>query len=273
MAGDYTIMEHATPRKPELLRIASATGRDRHQVLGLMMEFWAWAETMTVDGTIDIDLKSLATVMGGDVELWRAVRDAGWLETPNGETSAPIVIPRADHWLTNGAKSRLQKNRRQARWRAANPANTASVDREVDVGASTRAPTNGTERNGTEQNRTSGPSGFPDPDSGASGSGQRPDAVPGPSGSGESAFSMMTVDRLRDLNALRSWHKFQSGLSSPVIPSDVQEPLVLVVAAATKSLKKRNPVGYFASLVGKRNWNAITAQERESARRRIGSGC
>lgn len=120
MAGDWTAIEHATPRKTEIMRLAHETGRSRHEVLGLMVEFWAWVETQTGDGNIAIPVSCLPSVIGADVAFWSAVVSVGWIELPadtTAETAPSFSIPRANHWIEKGAKSRLAKNRRQAQWR------------------------------------------------------------------------------------------------------------------------------------------------------------
>jgi hypothetical protein len=44
MAGDWIKVEHATRRKPEILRAAEMLGISRREALGLFMEFWFWLD-------------------------------------------------------------------------------------------------------------------------------------------------------------------------------------------------------------------------------------
>lgn len=84
---------------------------------------------------------------------------------------------------------------------------------------------------------------------------------------GKSAFSGMTTERLRDTAALQSWLEWQATLPSPVIDAADPESIVRLVAAAGKSLRRgKYPVRYFASLVGKRQWDALTPEDLQSAR-------
>ncbi len=144
MAGDWTPFEASTLRKPEVLTIASKTGRTRHEVCGLLMELWCWAGEQTVDGHVDAPVDGLPSAVGGDVAFWDAVIDVGWLEG-NG---AGLFIPNAEKWLTKGAKARLDKTKRQQKWRD----KAADVDAGVDKKAPTEPST--TEENSTEENST-----------------------------------------------------------------------------------------------------------------------
>ncbi len=138
MAGDWIPLEVNMPRKPKVLRIARITGRKRPEVAGLLLDFWAWASNQTTDGILpDMDITDMVlAITDTDEAFWLAVVEVGWLEVHPDR----LVIPRVDEWISRGAKARLLKNVRQARWRG-------NVDAPVDARPSTDAPT-------TEQNRT-----------------------------------------------------------------------------------------------------------------------
>lgn len=91
-------------RKREILAIAKTTARSRHEVAGLMLEFWSWCDSETSDGRIvDVHVDALETMIGGDSRFWLAVQNAGWLTIdPDG-----MVIPNFSRWLGRSAKSRL----------------------------------------------------------------------------------------------------------------------------------------------------------------------
>lgn len=143
MAGDWTPFETATLRKPEVLTIASKTSRSRHEVCGLLMEFWCWAGEQTVDGHVDAPVDGLPSAVGADVDFWQAVIDVGWLER-NGPA---LFIPNAENWITVGAKARLDKTKRQQKWRRG----AKDVDAPVDSDAPTEPST--TEQKRREQKR------------------------------------------------------------------------------------------------------------------------
>lgn len=132
MAGDWIPCEVGLFRKSEVVAIGRRTKRSRHDVGGLMLEFWGWCSNESVDGRVrQIGLEMLPDIIGGDRKFWEAVVDVGWLVV-DGED---LVIPNAARWITKGAKARLQKNRRQAGWR------DARVDGRTSTDTPTRAPT------------------------------------------------------------------------------------------------------------------------------------
>ncbi len=110
---------------PRLVRIARTSSRSRHEVLGLLVHFWAWASCQTVDGYVEgLTVEDLADLVGADLKFWRAVEEAGWLES----SEAGLIVPRASWWLGNGSKARILKNQRQARWREGRRSRVAHVD-------------------------------------------------------------------------------------------------------------------------------------------------
>jgi hypothetical protein len=140
MAGDWIPWCKGLARKPEVLAVAKATGRSRKDVATTLMEFWEWADDQSADGVMpDVGLADLPELFGGtDEAFWLAVIQAGWLQAG----LVGIVLPNYERWLGRNAKRRLEKNRRQANWRAG-----------VGAAASTKAPTTG--QNSTEQGNPS----------------------------------------------------------------------------------------------------------------------
>lgn len=142
MAGDWIPFYVSTPRKSEVLQIARETNRNRHEVIGLLMEFWAWCQGETRDRLLPrLTIGDVCVAVGGDEAFWRAVEVVGWVSF----TDKGIEIPNADNWLSNGAKSRLSKAQRQKRWRENRAEN---VDVSVGAPPSTQASTRGEKRRG-----------------------------------------------------------------------------------------------------------------------------
>ena len=133
MAGDWIPYFVDTARKPEVLMIARNTKRTRHEVIGLLLEFWAWCQSVTHDRLLErLTPGDVCVAVGGDDTFWNAVQDVGWVLFKD----EGIEIPNADSWLSKGAKSRLLATQRQKKWRE----NTKkSVDASVDGSASTNA--------------------------------------------------------------------------------------------------------------------------------------
>lgn len=115
MAGDWIPIETTTPRKSEMLKLAKITGLPVCHVLGIMVSFWCWVSDESVDGLVDADVDALSSLFGTEPKFWRAVLQVGWLK--ERDKDAQLVVPNFDHWLSNGAKSRLRKTRRQGRYR------------------------------------------------------------------------------------------------------------------------------------------------------------
>lgn len=118
MAGDYFPISADLPRKREVVAIANATGRSRHEVIGLCIELWAWAQHETTDGQIvdvcvDGTVDALVTLVGADVLFWCEMVRVGWLKVEGNV----LVIPNFHRWMSKGAKARYLRALRQQRWR------------------------------------------------------------------------------------------------------------------------------------------------------------
>jgi hypothetical protein len=110
MAGDWFAIRTCITRIREVVAIAATTGRDRHQVVGLMVDLWGWVNEESADGSIpSVTPDSLVAVIGADLEFWGAVSAAGWLDV----TAEGLRIPNFERWNGASAKKRLQAQRRK----------------------------------------------------------------------------------------------------------------------------------------------------------------
>lgn len=142
----------------EVIAISAATKMSVYEVVGRLVGFWDWAQRETADGNL-VDLNVDALVDAGVAQksfLLALIRNK-WLrlipdpETPQEHFSwSGLQIPNFNTWLSEGAKARLQKNKRQKNWRGKSKDGRKNVDALVDAPASTDAST--TEQNRTEQN-------------------------------------------------------------------------------------------------------------------------
>jgi hypothetical protein len=153
MAGDWFPLQYWRSRCPEVVRVSSATGRSRHEVLGWICDFWSWVSTESADGRMPgIRLTDLVEILGADAKLWEAFRAVGWIgEDAGGEDGAAgIVVPGWDVWLCESGKKRMKDAQRKRFERAGGGetgAETASAKRPRSVPkASAKSPP-------TEQNR------------------------------------------------------------------------------------------------------------------------
>lgn len=111
MAGEWIPWEKGLARKPEVLAIAKATGLERREVAGTLMEFWEWCDSNSANGELDrLTHEQLPEVVPGtDAAFWIAVATAGWL----GLTPTGLVVPHFGYWLGKSAKRRLKDTRRK----------------------------------------------------------------------------------------------------------------------------------------------------------------
>lgn len=113
MAGDWIKVESSTPDKPEIDRIAQATGLDHDAVLGKCIRFWAWADQQSVDGDALSVTQAFIDRLVFHPGFAKALRGVGWLDGRDGHLSIPGF---ARH---NGesAKKRAQSAKRNANLR------------------------------------------------------------------------------------------------------------------------------------------------------------
>lgn len=118
MAGDWFPMLYWRTRCPEVVAIAAATGRTRHEVLGGLCDLWSWVQSESADGMVrGVRLAHLPDILGFDPPFWAAVAAVNWLaDDPLG-----IVIPGWENWLGESAKKRVQAAKRARKSRAKNP--------------------------------------------------------------------------------------------------------------------------------------------------------
>jgi len=130
-------------RRSEVIRLSAILGIDRHSIVGCLCDFWGWASGESVDGTVDGTVDGIETALSLPPGFIAGMIAVGWLATGK-KPACKITIKNWDRWLSNSAKSRLQKNLRQQKWRRSGVAS-------VDGAASTEArPQNRTEQNNSK---------------------------------------------------------------------------------------------------------------------------
>lgn len=106
MAGDWIKIEHATPDKPEVFRMAMQLGITPEHVSGCLLRVWIWADAQTLDGNAvcvtGVTLDRIACHVG----FAQAMKSVGWLvgdeanysfpnfDRHNGKTSKTRAITR-----------------------------------------------------------------------------------------------------------------------------------------------------------------------------------
>lgn len=116
MAGDWIAIDKTLPMKPEIGIILRSLKVSRAEAVLGCLRVWFWADGVCHAGGVtgaSLDDVDAAAQMPG---FGQAMIAAGWLLSDPGG----ITFPNWGRWNANSAKARLQKNRRQARWREGN---------------------------------------------------------------------------------------------------------------------------------------------------------
>ena len=122
MAGDWIPITLDLSRKREVLLISAKTGLSRYEVMGRLIEFWAWISSESADGTIPGISPDILVAAGPfDAQFIAALEEVGWVAW----NKTGLRIPNFDRWLSRSAKARLLKNQRQADWRSKQSSNIA----------------------------------------------------------------------------------------------------------------------------------------------------
>ena len=113
MAGDWIKVEHATPDKPEVVKMADMLGIDQDAVIGKLLRLWIWADQQSVDGNALSVTDSFIDRCCFHPGFSSALRKAGWLTGSSGRLNLP------NFEKNNGqtAKKRSLTNRRVSKLR------------------------------------------------------------------------------------------------------------------------------------------------------------
>lgn len=106
-------IDHTTPDKPEVIRMAAGLKLDPDAVVGKLVRVWVWADQQSVDGN-DVPVTSaFLDRLTGRKGFASAMRTAGWLTGAEGA----LTFPMFDRHNGETAKARAQTNRRVAEHR------------------------------------------------------------------------------------------------------------------------------------------------------------
>ena len=116
MAGDWIPFDKSLPRKLETIAIAGRTGLSRREVVGLLLEFWAWADEQTEDGILrPMSVRNLSALFADMGEtFFGAMADVGWIR----EDGDAVVLANFGNWMGTSAKRRIKDSRRKRMKRA-----------------------------------------------------------------------------------------------------------------------------------------------------------
>lgn len=114
MAGDWISVEHTTPDKPEVYKIAETLGIDPDAVVGKLVRIWVWADQQTLDGNAPSVTKLLLDRVTHCAGFGEAMEKAGWLRSVDGT----LVFPNFDRHNLETAKQRALTRKRVTKHRA-----------------------------------------------------------------------------------------------------------------------------------------------------------
>jgi hypothetical protein len=131
-------VEHTTPLKPEVLRIARTLGITRDDAFGKVIRFWMWLDAITVDGDVDGLTSQDVDAVVGVSGFANALQSVSWLEID--EQNQMLRVPNFTDHNGESAKLRAGKSKRQNKWRQNKPQKStpSNVDAATSTGPSTR---------------------------------------------------------------------------------------------------------------------------------------
>lgn len=114
MAGDWIPFEKATLDKREIALVADSLHQaDLDKVLGMVLRFWCWADSQTVDGNLPGMTCLMLDTTLKTPGLAAALIKARWLR----ERSHGLFIPNFERHMGSSAKRRLMGALRQEKFR------------------------------------------------------------------------------------------------------------------------------------------------------------
>jgi hypothetical protein len=147
VAGDWIAVRLDIGRDPAVLAMALRLQQSRNEVVGALVQLWAWANEQLVDGNAAGVTVAHVDDLVGVTGFADALVSVGWLEVVEGG----IRFPRFDAWNTESAKKRLLGARRAARHRSRNR-NGGGVTNALPTGEESRVTTPHTPQGGEAVN-------------------------------------------------------------------------------------------------------------------------
>lgn len=112
MAGDWIKVQKHTPRKSEVLKIASALKISKADAFLGCFEIWCWADEECEDGHVNITAELLDSIAGLS-GFAHALVSVGWLHDRDGR----LEFPNFDRHMSQSAKRRAMASQRMQRAR------------------------------------------------------------------------------------------------------------------------------------------------------------
>lgn len=107
-------LDHVTPEKPEVFRMAERLGIDHDAVVGKLVRVWIWADQQTISGDAPSVTRALADFVARLDGFAEAMIEVGWLV----ETESGLEFPNFEKNNGQTAKRRALTAKRNASMRA-----------------------------------------------------------------------------------------------------------------------------------------------------------
>jgi hypothetical protein len=120
------MVQHATPRKPEVLRIATILGIEPQHAFGLCVIAWMWFDEQTEDGRAIGATELMLDAVVCRAGFSDALRQVGWLQVRDGA----LQLPNFDRLMGESAKKRAKNSKRQANLRRASVTDLSRTKRD-----------------------------------------------------------------------------------------------------------------------------------------------
>lgn len=126
MAGDFVMVQHATPRKPEVLRLAASLNIEPAHAFGLCVITWMWFDEQTEDGRALGATEAMLDAVVCRAGFTQALSNVGWLSIREGS----LEVPNFDRLMGQSAKKRAKNTKRQQKHRRAPVTSLSHIKRD-----------------------------------------------------------------------------------------------------------------------------------------------
>ena len=259
MAGDWIKVEHWTPDKPEVFRIADRLKIDPDAVVGKLVRIWIWADQQTTDGNAPSVTKTLLDRVASVNGFADAMISARWLE----EVDDGVQFVNFDRHNGQTSKMRAQTAKRVKKSRFV----VTQMKRDCNGESVTEALP---EKRREEKSIKEPPTPFQgDASRSSENASADVDATEKPKRVRKGPTEAVTREVLRDTAKLVRWWRFASNCGLVDGTENSRLNVVGVACQVLASEAVRDPVAVFVATVRDKAWDRIGEAADEQARRRL----
>lgn len=268
-------MKRGTEALIKFKKLQAALGLELWEVKGLLQSIWDFTSLNTPAGDIgrytdDEIALGIGWVRRGAPELVRALVETRWIDAHSAHRL--IIHDWPEHCEHTVHNTLARKGQRFANGEVPKLTRLSQQEREAAV---ERLQTHGKRTASVRKRPPRAPTGpEPEPDPSLAKPSQNPGSGPGVSGARNrttqsSIFAALSTDDLRDTAVLLDWQAEAARRKQPVIGASEADRLH-VLAAAERALEVgKKPVALFATLVGRAQWDKLSAAQEDRARKRF----